>query len=408
MTTKVEIGFDLTESPIGPFFVLNDEVRGVLGNTEYTLAGTIFVDITEFVQTVSISRGKSRLLDKFQAGSLEVILDNTSRAFDPEFPSSPFAGNIIPRREVRVSVDDEFQFFGVVDDWNLDYRPQGKQTATIIASDAFTRLSNQSLTGGVQSEQLSGARVNTILSDAGVDFATDKRDVDAGETLLGADTIEAGTDALAYLQLVERSELGRLFMGKAGDIIFRDRTVAPTSADLVKMADDGTGIPFQIVSVEYGSELLFNRVNITSQITGNTSTANDEVSQGEYGIITLNEDGLLMKEDVEAGRLATFLSNKFSEPEFRFRQIDVRLDELTTVQKESVLALEMGDVVQVVFTPGQVGDPIDKFAEIIAISNTIDPTQHIIRFGFQTLDFASLVLDDLVFGKLDSGNALGF
>jgi len=74
----------------------------------------------------------------------------------------------------------------------------------------------------------------------------------------------------------------------------------------------------------------------------------------------------------------------------------------------SVLALEMGDVVQVVFTPGQVGDPIEKFAEIIAIDNNIDPTQHIIRFGFQTLDFASLVLDDEVFGKLDSGNALGF
>lgn len=408
MTIKVEIGFDLTDSPIGPFFALDSDVRGVLNNTEFTLAGTIFVDITEFVESISISRGKSRLLDKFQAGGANIVLNNTTRAFDPEFAGSQFAGNIVPRREVRISVDDEFQFFGVVDDWNLDYEPRGKQTATIIASDAFTRLANQSLEGGTQTAQLSGDRINSILSDAGVNFATDRRDVNAGTTILGADVIQPGRGALNYLQLVEQSELGRLFMGKDGTIVFKGSSVAPNSDTLVRLTDDGTGIPFQIVSVEYGSELLFNRVNVTSAITENISTANDEVSQGEYGIITLDQEGLLIQQDSDALRLATFLSNKFSEPEFRFRQIDVRLDELNTSDRAAILGLEMGDVVEVVFTPGTVGDPIDKFAEIIAIDNSIGVSQHILRFGFQTLDFTSLVLNDQVFGKLDSGNALGF
>ena len=408
MTTKVEVGFDLTDSPIGPFLTLGDPVAGKLDDPDWTLAGTIFVDITEFVQSVSIGRGKSRLLDKFQAGSLEVVLDNTGRQFDPTYTDSPFNGNIVPRREVRVSVNDEFQFFGVIDDWNLDYRPQGKQTATIIATDGFTKLNNQSLAGGVQSVQSAGDRVNAILDDAGVDWPNDRRRVDTGATTLGADTITAGANALGYLQLVEQSELGRLFIAKDGFINFQDRTVAPTSDSLVTLADDGSGIPFQIVSVEYGSELLFNRVNVTSAITEETATANDTSSQTEYGIVTLNQDGLLMNTTFQAQQLADFLANKFSEPEFRFRLVDVRLNELSTVQEETILGLEMGDVVQIKFTPGEVGDPIDRFAEVISISHNILPSEHTVRFGFQTLDFASLVLNDAEFGKLDEGNALAF
>ena len=408
MAVKVEIGFDLTESPIGPFFTLDDPVAGVLDNTDWTLAGTIFYDITEFVQSVTSSRGKSRLLDKFQAGSLTVVLDNTGRQFDPTYEASPFFGNIIPRREIRISVDDVFQFFGVVDDWNLDYEPQGKQTATILASDGFTRLTNQTLSGGLQSVQQSGERVNAILSDPGVDWPTDKRDIDTGATEVGADTIDAGENALTYLQLVEQSEPGRLFMGKDGNIVFRDRTVAPTSTDTPLLADDGTGINFQIVSVEYGSELLFNEININSAITGGTATAIDTDSQTNYGIITLNREGLLINNDSVAQQFANFYANKYSEPEFRFRQVDVVLDELSAENKATILDLELGDVVQIKFTPGEVGDPIDRFAEIIQIDNNILPTRHVVRFGFATLDNAGLVLNDAVFGKLDSGNALAF
>lgn len=400
MTVKVEVGFDLTDSPIGPFFVLNSPVAGVLDNADWTLAGTIFYDITNYVESVSIRRGKSRLLDRFQAGSCQVVLDNTSRAFDPTYSDSPFFGNILPRREIRISVNGVYQFYGVIDDWNLDYAPQGKQTASAIASDGFTKLANQSVTAGIQVSELSGARVTKILNDAGVLWPADRTDIDPGKMLLGADTIAADTTALAYLQLVEQSEPGRLFIGKSGDLVFRDRTVAPTSASLVKLADDGTGIKFQIVSVEYGSELLYNEIAIGSKITGNTSVATDSDSQTNFGIINLTQDNLLMADDAEASQLAQFYANKYSQPEFRFKQVDVRLDELSENDKDQILALELGDVVQIKFTPGKVGDPIDRYAEIISIDNSIAPTEHVVRFGFSTLEFASLVLDDAVFGKL--------
>lgn len=408
MTVKVEVGFDLTDSPIGPFMVLNDPFAGQLDNPERFLAGTIFFDVTEFVEAISISRGKSRLLDKFQAGGCQVVFNNTNRFFDPTFTDSPFFGNILPRREIRISIEDEFAFFGVVDDWNLNYEQRGKQTATAIASDGFTKLTNQTLEGGVQVVQKSGERINAILDDPGVDWPSDRRLIDTGAQTVGGDLIEPETNALTYLQLVERTEPGRLFIGKNGFLNYKDRTVGASSADIVALADDGTGIPFQIVSVEFGSELLFNRIIVESVITEETATADRLDSQVNFGIITLVEDGLLMNTTFDAQQLADFYANRYSQPEFRFRQVDVLLDTLSPEEKLSVLQLEMGDVCSIKFTPGSVGDPIERFAEVISIAHTISPTEHSVRFGFSTLDFTSLVLDDAEFGRLSAGNALAF
>jgi hypothetical protein len=241
-----------------------------------------------------------------------------------------------------------------------------------------------------------------------VDWPGDRRNIDTGAQNIGADVIEQGANALSYLQLVETSEPGRLFIGKDGFLNFKDRTVGAASTDIVALADDGTGIPFQIVSVEFGSELLFNQVSISSVISGETATANRVDSQTNFGIITLSQDDLLMSTTFEAQQIADFYANRYSQPEFRFRQVDVLLDTLTSEQKLDILQLELGDVCSIKFTPGTVGDPIDRLAEVISIEHTIAPTEHSVRFGFSTLDFTSLVLDDTVFGRLDAGNALAF
>jgi len=92
MTTElVELGFDLPAS-VGPFFVLDDPVKGKLDNTSYFLSGVIFFDVTERVRNFSIRRGKSRQLDNYQAGACSVTLSNNDRAFDPTYTASPFYG----------------------------------------------------------------------------------------------------------------------------------------------------------------------------------------------------------------------------------------------------------------------------------------------------------------------------
>ena len=118
------------------------------------------------------------------------------------------------------------------------------------------------------------------------------------------------------------------------------------------------------------------------------------------------QSGLLLNSDADADELADYLVGLYSEPEYRFETLAVQLEALTSAQQIDVLGLEINDVCQIKFTPNGIGTPINKFAIIIKIEHDIQPLQHRVVFGFETLDYASLVLDDLEFGILDV-NQLG-
>ena len=162
-TPKVEIGFDLTQSNIAPFFKLDDAVQGVLDNTEWPLGGTLFYDITNRVRSISISRGRSGTFTEFPAGSASIELNNHDRAFDPVYEDSPFYGNIIPRRAIRVSSNGEVIFTGFVNDWNFDYQPNGDSVATAVCNDDLGFLNGKTLSAQTPSQQKTGERIAAIL-----------------------------------------------------------------------------------------------------------------------------------------------------------------------------------------------------------------------------------------------------
>ena len=404
---KVELGFDILSSGLGPYFILDDPIKGKLNNTEYLLAGVLFFDVTDLVQSVAIQRGKNRQLDQFDSGLANIVFNNNDRTFDPEYALSPYAGQIVPKRQVRISSGGIVQFVGLVDDWNLTYQPNGDSTASAACSDATSSFATQTLATRTNSVQKSGERINEILSLPEINWPVDLRDVDTGEMTLGADTIPDNTNALTYLRLVERSEPGAFFIGKSGNVIFRDRIAAPTSQG-VTLADDGTGIKYQSLKVQYGSELLANEIVVSSEISSYEVTTLDLESIDTYGIFNLTRTGLLINANGDVDELAEFYANKYSQPEYRFESVEILLDELTDQEQTDLLGLEIGDVVEIKFTPNGIAPAISKYAEIIRIDNSIDLDNHIMSLGFSTLDFALLVLDDTQFGKLDAGNALAF
>jgi hypothetical protein len=404
---KVELGFDILSSGLGPYFILDDPIKGKLNNTEYLLAGVLFFDVTDLVQSVAIQRGKNRQLDQFDSGLANIVFNNNDRTFDPEYALSPYAGQIVPKRQVRISSGGIVQFAGLVDDWNLTYAPNGDSTASAACSDATSSFATQTIATRTNSVQKSGERINAILDLPEINWPSTLRDVDTGLMTLGADTIADNTNALTYLRLVERSEPGAFFIGKSGNVIFRDRIAAPTSQG-VTLADDGTGIKYQSLKVQYGSELLANEIVVSSEISSYEVTTLDLESIDTYGIFNLTRTGLLINANGDVDELAEFYANKYSQPEYRFESVEVLLDELTNQEQSDLLGLEIGDVVEIKFTPNGIAPAISKYAEIIRIDNSIDLDNHIMSLGFSTLDFALLVLDDAQFGKLDAGNALAF
>lgn len=395
---KVEIEID-PNSGLQPFFTLDDAQYGVLDSPLAILGSLAYVDVTEYVVEISSDRGSSRILDKYNAGQANIVFDNTTRLFDPLNMNSPYAEQLLPRRGIRVYSGGTPVFFGIVEDWNLNYDPSGNNTTTAVASDKFTLLAQQNMTAHTAIPQLSGARINAVLNRPEVDWPLSERNIGAGQYVMQNDTVDEGAVVLDYLNQVAQSEYGDIFVSKDGLVTFQDSTVGPSNTNLITLSDDGTGIKFTELEVVFGSELLYNRVTLT-RLNGVSQTVNDLTSQAFYGITTYEQDNLLNDNDSDVLNQANFLLNKYANPQYRFNTITVELAELTPAQQLQVLSKELTDTIFVKFTPNNIGDPIQKYAEIIGIKHKIGNFTHTVSFNLDTLDFAPFVLDDTEFGIL--------
>jgi hypothetical protein len=403
---KIELGLNLGQSdPFG--FKLDDPIRGVLDNIDYTLSGERYFDITDRLVTAQIRRGKNNALDRIDAGVLSVTVDNSDRTFDPLYENGPYYGQLVPRRSVRVSSNDLPVFVGFIDDFDIQYEPGVQSVVRIDVSDALSVLTNAGLEEFTPDSELSGARINTILDKPEIAWPADLREIDPGNSLMLDTDVAEGTAALEYLQLVANSEFGTLFLGKDGKIVFRQRNAVPNTPNIVFsdeiVAGVYTGIQFADVNIVYGSENLYNRIALTnSDIFPEEAFAEDADSQALYGPRTLSQTGLLIQEPEQLQFLADFFLARYKEPQYRFETVTVVLDTLSTVNQDKVLELEIGDIVQVRFEPSDIPPAIEQYCRIIGVNHDWTPGSKNISFALERLDFAVFILDDAVLGQLDN------
>ena len=402
---KVEIAFDLSANGQGNFFTLDDPVKGVLGGTVSSpLAGDVLTDITEYVRSVQVKRGRSRILEKFTAGIANVALDNNARTFDPLYASSPFFGNIGPRKQIQISDNNELLFVGNVEDWDFSYSPAGDSVAEVQAVDGFAVITPENLSAGTATAQLTGARVEAILDD--IDWPTGQRRISTGQATLDDDVITNTTNSLAYLQKVELSEPGALFVGRDGFLTFLDRDDLQTYSSAVTFGT--AGIPFTNIGVVFGTEEMTNAVSVTyygGTVIAGTAVASDATSQAAYGVIDQTYDTLLSTAS-DAQELADWLVGTYAQPRYRVDTLTVTVSSLTTANAATVEALELGDTVRVQWTPNGVGSAIDQYVTIDGIEHAANPANHDVTFNLSQATVA-LILDDAFFGTLDN-NVLGF
>lgn len=410
--TIVRIAFDLAAGGAGNFFTLDDPVKGELNNSTFKLAGDILEDVTAEVRRVSVRRGRSRELERYQAGAATIDLDNSQRKYDPAAGTAitPYGASMRPRKAVSLETAGLPIFNGVVDDWDLEYSLDGDHIASVQVTDGFVFLANQEIEPHTTTAQASGARIEAILDRAEIDWPAGKRDIDTGVATLQADAI-GGTanarpvNALQYLQKVDEAEQGALYIGANGSLIFRDRSALQILTS-VKFADDGTGIEFTAIEASYGAEELRNRITV-ARLNGGTATAIGTASVDAYGAIDYEIRDSLLADDSQAQDLADAILGRYEEPLLRIDSIEVVLNTLTPQQQLDVLGLELGALVQVVYTPSGIGDPIDQFVRLDQIEHNIDPAQHRVTLSFSQGEPPALILDSTLFGILDT-NTLGF
>lgn len=402
----MEIGFPIDE------FTLDSST---LDGTD-VLDGQERQDVAQYVTNISLTRGRSDQFSIFRAGVLSVTLRNDDRRFDPINQSGPYwnpatgSSGLTPRRKVELYLDGVAQFIGSITDIDIEYdnNPNGTSTVTISAADDFIRLANTAISADVTpSVELSGARVETILDRAEVDFPAATREIDAGTISLGAYQIDANTNALQYLQKCAEAEQGLFFVKKDGTLRFTDRITASFSSPVATFSDDGTDISYQSLTTLYGQEFLFNRVQV-SRFGGSVQSAEDVGSQGEYGVITLDFTDMLLETDGQASTLASYLVDLYKEPEYRFDEVTVSVNRLSESDRTTLLGLELGDVVTVErnFPNGTPSVVADDYG-IETITHSITPNRHEVTIGFYNVDLVfEFTLDDATYGVLDADNAL--
>jgi hypothetical protein len=190
-----------------------------------------YVDVTQYVQNVSINRGINRNLDDFSAGSVSVTFVNNNRVFDPLNTSSPLwftSGGytlVQPAGRIRISSNGVRRFTGFVQDWDFAYEDSGFDgQATLTALDLMYRVSNAAFTGGTawQVESTSD-RIKTVMNYNGFG-AFEYAGVRGGQTLLGYDSNQPGDNVLAYLQNVARSEPADFYSNASAVMQLKDRS----------------------------------------------------------------------------------------------------------------------------------------------------------------------------------------
>lgn len=405
--TRVFIAFDLAAGGSGDFFTLSDPVKGVLDNTDYKLAGDILEDVTEDVRAISVRRGRSRQLEQFQAGAASVELRNDQRKYDPAAGTAitPYGASMRPRKQVVIEANGQRVFTGLVDDWDLLYSLDNDHVASVDAVDGFVQLAGQSLDEHTFSEETTGARVASVLARPEVSW-TAGTNFDAGNATVQGDTVasQGPVNVLSYLQRVELAEPGALFVDAEGVLTFRSREDLQNATSVV-FADSAAGIRFSGIEIAYGAEELKNRAFIAREGAG-TVTATNQDSIDIYGPIDYSITDSLLSSDGQAQELADWLVNTYAEPQLRIDKLEIDLTKIPLADVNTVLGLELGDVIQVLYTPSGIGDQIDRFAAIDGISHSVDADKHIVVLDVsQTI--AGFVLDSAALGVLDANN-LGF
>jgi hypothetical protein len=406
----MELGFPVN------VFTLDSATDGVL-DQDYLDGTLVGDDVAPYVQDVRITRGRQDQLGQFSAGSSSITLLNNDRRFDPTNESSPYwnatlgQSGVTPRRKVTVRLGGEDVFVGRITDIDLSYET-GKNsdlsTVSVSSADDFVLLANTATTQDrTPTQELSGARLDYLLNLPEIAY-TGTTDIDTGTATLGAYQIDANTNALQYAQAVAESEQGYFFVSRDGKLTFTDRISKIFASSVAAFSDDdGTDIKYQTLSILYGQEFLYNKVLVTRE-GGTPQVANDATSQNEYGISTLNLDGLLLALDTAAQTLADDLLELYANPAYRYDNMSLLVSAMGSSTRTTLNTLELGDTITVernyqTGTPSQV----IKYQTVERLSRIITPNVHRLEIAMSDAYVVfPLLLDDPIQGVIDADNAL--
>jgi len=416
-TLEIDTGF------IQDAFILDDAVQGVLNNTQYVLNGTTnFADVTTGVDLIMVKRGRRDIGDQFSAGTMSFNMLDTSGIFNPFDTQSPYYDpteaqpGLAPMRKVRLARYSninvkEYLFNGYIVNYDYNFALGGLDTVTVYCADDFYLLAQTFMAEFNVSEQLTSARLTAVLNLPEVDFPIGQRNIATGTQTLGgaaAFTVDEGTNTLDYCNQINTAEQGRLFMARDGDLTFEPRIGNTLSQPVADFHDDGTNVPYNTVGITFEADQVVNRAAVAIR-GGTQEVAEDLSSQAKYFIQTTSITDSLLHNDTAALTLANYLLEP--EPEARYTAVGTNLNMLSTAQRDAIAIIDIGNTITIekTFASGAGTAELAQELSVEGVEHTITVSNghSVMYFTSPTTIVYELILDDLVFGIINSTNVLG-
>jgi len=377
---------------------------GVIGVNALADTTAVTVDVSNQVDSIRTTRGRTALSDIFQTGTMSLRIIDQNGDFNPMNPASPYYNLLTPMRKVTITASWNGTTYPIFAGYITSYdtttpRDVGEVVYTTIqAVDGFRLFQNAQITtvASATAGQTTGTRIGKILDSIG--WPTGMRDIDAGQTTVQADPGTLRT-SLAAMQTVTSTEYGSLYMDGFGNLVFQDRALTSSSVagTPVDFNDNGTGISYNNAVWKLDDTLVFNKVSVT-RTGGTAQVAFNQASIDKYFLHSYQEQNLLMETDTEAlNNARAFLASR---QETSIRCDAVTLDLYTANYDAGITAaldLDFFDPITVTTTqPGS--STLTKTLQVFGVSHDIKPSA-----WKTTLTTLEPIIDSFIIGSSQYG-----
>lgn len=332
--TTLTGAFTIGTSTIGG----SDVLPGVFGPAALT-----FTDSTSDVKEVSGFRGRDSTLSSMQEGTCHLVLKDTAGKYNPDNPTSPLAGQLLPGRPVQVLSTHlgitYGLFYGVIA--SLESHPGREERECVIdCVDLFEWLNVSYPVIASTGATTVGAAISLIL-DAINWTAINYRSLDTGGGIPDF-SADGSTSALQLIADLLTVDMGVFFIDGDGVATYQSRD---RRFQAVSTVDTLSGSSISNLWPRVDLQAIRNRARVT-RTGGTQQTREDTTSETTYGIRDVPAiTSPYLVDDNQADNLAAFLVALQKDPRAPAREVVLfNKDDPTIVTQ---LARELGDRVTV-------------------------------------------------------------
>ena len=233
-----------------------------------------YSDITDYVMTSSWRIGRSAAHEFDQAGSVSLVLDNSSSIFSSFNPDSPLHGKIMPDIRVKIAMTvgavTTTMAVGYLDDIvpSVGQAPGARlNTAELTGYGVLGQFTTGSTHIPLQENYDTGSIVDAFLDSD--DFSETERRIDTGQTTLSKFWAPLDSSRIDILRQLQAAEFGRVREGKDGFLCFESRAHIFTAPHDTPQATYGDGT-LRIWNLKQAAP----RFGVFDHVTGQVRTFN--------------------------------------------------------------------------------------------------------------------------------------